>query len=369
MRLVLFLFGLAALFMRCNAPWNERQADDHFEKPDLREVHFPDLVPTAIQVLGDELFVLHNFKTIALINSSGKYNKCFSLDDHSTLIQEAIRHLLENDTTYPFVVPPPVVHQSTLIDEFFITERDLYLSIRILLPYVGEYEGAQAQYNLYQRVILRIDRRNHELLRLWSIMVDLKEFRDKKSDQAFMEKGFVVYGDTLGFVRNLTFIQDKQRIPELLRISGFEKFKLTLNPYKYYAHVPEQQLTTTYGNFFGERRGYYCGSFGCLNLQGDRTDLLGNHLSNRNNPDRMTVAYRDGLFLTDQFTTIEIEWETNSDSVFAHLSAEEPDSAPKSFYLGAMSDFYDVDFMNTKLILLCKEAELGGFVLQEYSFY
>src|SRR5690554_4572950 len=143
---------------------------EHLSLLKAHKFYFAEPASHATQVFKDELYLLVGLKSIYKLNHSDELELIYSLDDER-ILKNVKETVLANDTTYPFMKDRVESITNYSVDEFFIDEESLFLSVRVLFPYLSEYNGQPAQFNLFQRIILRLSADSHELLNIHSVMV------------------------------------------------------------------------------------------------------------------------------------------------------------------------------------------------------
>ena len=305
-------------------------------------------------------------KSIYKLNHSDELELIYSLDDER-ILKNVKETVLANDTTYPFMKDRVESITNYSVDEFFIDEESLFLSVRVLFPYLSEYNGQPAQFNLFQRIIIRLSADSHELLNIHSVMVSLDEFNKDSTDHAGMEQGFMILNDHSGLVKNLTFTNAKRRVSELLLLRELQNFKWELNPLIYFKQKPESELTSTRGYFHGELRKRYCGYSGCYEFSDSKIDTILVNPISADNGGTYVMGLSDFWTTEDKKYRFRNLWAKASDHIVLEVVTDE-DSIIFSKDLEDIQLLKGFEFVNQSANFLWTDTLSNGFYLQRFVF-
>jgi hypothetical protein len=326
--------------------------------------YFPVKVGYSTQVFKGSIYFISDYKSLYKIEGTD-LKLVYSLKDKK-VIELMVEKFFQNEHTYPFMTDRNEPYDHIVVDQFYITDEFIYLSVGLLMPYIGEYEGKEAQYNLFQRAILKIDASSLKVADVHSIMASKNDFHNRQTNLADMNRGFAIFDDKSGVVCNLTFTEGKQEIPELLRIHDLDSFKWNMKPLVYYDEIPKRQLTNTRGYFHGENRKRYCGTFGCLEFKNDTFEFLfKNPISTKSSQSivfglsDVWVENQDNYVmrsvLDEDKKMISLELVQNKDSV---IYAQE---------IRDIANFRSLDFIDKSAWYIWNDTLSDGFYLYRYS--
>jgi hypothetical protein len=326
--------------------------------------YFPAQCDWATQVFNNSVHFISDYKTLYRIDGD-ELVEIYSLNDRKVL-EMMVEKVLHNEHSYPFMLNKEEPFEHSFIDQFYITSEYIYLSVRALMPYLGDYEGREAQMNLPQRTILKISATTKEVEDVHSIMVSLDEFKNRNSNQADMQRGFVILNNECGYVGNLTFTFEKSEIAELLRINDLDSFKWSLQPLVYYDEIPEQQLTNTRSYFHGESRKRFCGTFGCVEFKNDTFELLvKNPISTRTG--KSIVFGMSDVWFEDQNSYALRSVFNESKKMISLELVQNNDSVIHSQEIRDISNFRSLDFIDKSAWYIWADTLSDGFYLHRYS--
>jgi len=326
--------------------------------------YFPAQCDWATQVFNNSVHFISNYKTLYRIDGD-ELVEIYSLNDRKVL-EMMVEKVFHNEHSYPFMLNKEEPFEHSFIDQFYLNREYIYLSVRVLMPYLGEYEGKEAQMNLPQRTILKINASSLIVEDVHSIMVSKEEFNNRKSNQADMQRGFGIFENRTGVVANLTFTADQELIPELLRINNLDSFKWSLQPMVYYENIPEQQLTNTRGYFHGEGRKRFCGTFGCVEFKNDTFELLVKNPISTKTGKSIVFGMSDVWFEDQNSYALRSVFNESKKMISLEL-VQNNDSVIHSQEIRDISNFRSLDFIDKSAWYIWADTLSDGFYLHRYS--
>jgi hypothetical protein len=358
-----FFFLLAALLFGCqNAYDNTGIKGDTLFREHIS--YFPVNVGGASQVFKGAIYFISDYnKLYKIVGDDLKL--IYTLDDRK-VIEMMIEKFYQNEHSYPFMPDRNEPYDHIVVDQFFVTNDFIYLSVGLLLPYFGEYEGKEAQYNLFQRAVLKLDASSLKVADVHSIMASKSDFQNRQTNLADMNRGFVIFDDKTGVVCNLTFTEGKLEIPELLRIHDLDSFKWNMKPLVYYDEIPKRQLTNTKGYFHGEDRKRYCGTFGCVEFQNDTFELLvKNPISTKSR--QSTVFGMSDVWVENQNNFLMRSVFDENKKIISLELVQNNDSVIHTQEIRDITNFRSLDFIDKSAWYIWDDTLSDGFYLYRYS--
>lgn len=360
---IIWFLSYAFFVIGCSSSSSHR---DHLSLLKAEKLYFSEPASHATQVFKGELYLLVGLKSIYKLNHSDELELIYSLADER-ILKNVKETVLASDTTYPFMKERMEPLTNYNVDEFFINDESLFLSVRVLFPYLSEYNGQPAQANLFQRIILRLSTESYELLNIHSVMVSLDEFNKDSTDHAGMEQGFMISNNERGVVKNLTFTHAKQRIPELLHLKELQNFKWKLDPLIYFEEKPGIELTSTRGYFHGELRKTYCGYSGCYEFSENKIDTLLFNPISADSGGVYVMGLSDFWTAEDKIFRYRNLWTKASDQLVLEVVQNE-DSIVYSKDLGDIQLLKGFEFINQSAHFLWADTLSNGFYMQRFVF-
>jgi len=328
--------------------------------------YFPAQCDWATQVFNNSVHFISDYKTLYRIDGD-ELVEIYSLNDRKVL-EMMVEKVLHNEHSYPFMLNKEEPFEHSFIDQFYVTDDYLYLSVRLLMPYLGDYEGREAQMNLFQCTILKIDMTTMNVKDVNSIMVSLPVFKSGKSNKANMYRGFRVFDNGTGAVSNLTKTVDQEFIPELLKINDLDSFKWKVRPWIYYDEIPQNpnQITDTRCFFHGEGRKRFCGTFGCVEFKNDTFELLVKNPISTKTGKSIVFGMSDVWFEDQNSYALRSVFNESKKMISLEL-VQNSDSVIHTQEIRDIANFRSLDFIDKSAWYIWADTLSDGFYLYRYS--
>ncbi|NEN23532.1 hypothetical protein G3O08_08465 [Cryomorpha ignava] len=147
-----------------------------------------------------------------------------------------------------------------------------------------------------------------------------------------------------------------------MKIDSFNNFRLKAEPLTYYHDIPDKELTTSYGSFYGVDLERYCNEYETIvfSESGEMTRLINDHPE----IDEVVIANSD-TFDKGQYHYRCIR-NKNSDELSLEITLE--DSVLARQDVGKFkSEVITFNFRNDEAWFLNTDTTSNGFILRQFS--